>query len=89
MKIRAGTTGAPDKMQQQEAWSQVLPIVQGLITQIVQLQAAGQDTEPLAHLLRETVRRFDERLEAEQFIPKKPAMPAMPGMPAGMPAPAV
>ena len=78
MKIRAGTTGAPDKMQQQEAWSQVLPIVQGLITQIVQLQAAGQDTEPLAHLLRETVRRFDERLEAEQFIPKPQQQPVMP-----------
>lgn len=92
MKIRAGTTGAPDKLEQQEAWGKVLPIVQGLVTQIMQVQAAGQDAEPLINLLRETIKRFDERIEVDQFIPQKPvmpAMPAMPGMPAGMPAPAM
>jgi hypothetical protein len=89
MKIRAGTSGAPDKMEQQENWGKVLPVVQGLVTQIMQVQASGMDAEPLINLLRETLKRFDERLEVDQFIPKKPAMPAMPGMPAGMPAPAV
>lgn len=89
MKIRAGTSGAPDKMEQQENWGKVLPVVQGLVTQIMQVQASGMDAEPLINLLRETLKRFDERLEVDQFTPKKPAMPAMPGMPAGMPAPAV
>lgn len=89
MKIRAGTSGAPDKMEQQENWGKVLPVVQGLVTQIMQVQASGMDAEPLINLLRETLKRFDERLVVDQFIPKKPAMPAMPGMPAGMPAPAV
>jgi hypothetical protein len=89
MKIRAGTSGAPDKMEQQENWGKVLPVVQGLVTQIMQVQASGMDAEPLINLLRETLKRFDERLEVDQFIPKKPAMPAMPGMPAGMPATAV
>lgn len=88
MKIRAGTTGAPDKMEQQEAWGKVLPIVQGLVTQIMQVQAAGQDAEPLINLLRETIKRFDERIEVDQFIPQKPAMPAAPAMSA-MPAPAM
>lgn len=86
MKIRAGTTGAPDKLEQQEAWTKVLPIVQGLVTQIMQVQAAGQDAEPLINLLRETLKRFDERIEAEMFIPKKPAAPAMPAMPPAVPA---
>ena len=86
MKIRAGTTGAPDKLEQQEAWTKVLPIVQGLVTQIMQVQAAGQDAEPLINLLRETLKRFDERIEAEMFIPKKPAAPALPAMPAAVPA---
>lgn len=89
MKIRAGTTGAPDKLEQQDSWSKVLPIVQGLVTQIMQVMASGMDADPLVNLLRETVKRFDERLEVDQFIPKAPPppppMPAMPGMPPGMP----
>lgn len=83
MKIRAGTTGSPDKMEQQENWSKVLPVIQNLIMQIMQVQASGQDAEPLINLLRETLKRFDERLDVEQFIPKPPtpAAPALPGMP--------
>lgn len=72
MKIRAGTTGAPDKLEQQENWGKVLPIVQGLVTQIIQLRAQGVDTEPLVSLMRETIKRFDERLDVEQFIPAEP-----------------
>lgn len=92
MKIRAGTTGSPDKMEQQENWSKVLPVIQNLIMQIMQVQASGQDAEPLINLLRETLKRFDERLDVEQFIPKMapapamPAAPAMPGMPSMTPA---
>ncbi|WP_291928600.1 hypothetical protein [Limnohabitans sp.] len=98
MKIRAGTTGAPDKMEQQDSWGRVLPIVQGLVTQIMQVMASGADAEPLVNLLRETIKRFDERLEIDQFIPKAPApqpaapmvQPGMqPGLPAPMPAPAM
>ena len=78
MKIRAGTTGAPDKAEQQEAWGKVLPIIQNLVTQIMQVRGAGMDAEPLINLLRETIKRFDERLEVDQFIPQAPAMPTMP-----------
>lgn len=84
MTIRAGTTGAPDKQEQQESWGRLLPIIQGLVVQIMQTQAQGMDAEPLVNLLRETVKRFDERLEVEQFLPKQPA-PALPA-PGGMPA---
>lgn len=89
MKIRAGTTGAPDKLEQQESWSKVLPLVQSLIMQILQVRAAGGDAEPLINLMRETIKRFDERLEVDQFIPKQPQLPpAVPGMPPGAPGPA-
>ncbi len=88
MRIRAGTTGAPDKQEQQEVWAQVLPLIQGLVMQIMQVRSAGGDAEPLINLLKETVKRFDERLEVEQFIPKAPAMPASPAIP-GMPPGAV
>lgn len=88
MRIRAGTSGAPDKMEQQENWTKVLPVVQGLVVQIIQLHATGQDAGPLVELLRETIKRFDERLEVEMFIPKAPMMPAMPGAPGAAPQPA-
>lgn len=83
LRIRAGTTGAPDKLEQQESWGKLLPVVQGLTQQIMQVQAAGGDAEPLIALLRETIQRFDDKLEVDQFIPKMPVAPAMPGMPAG------
>lgn len=87
MTIRAGTTGAPDKLEQQESWGKILPIIQGLVQQIVQLRAAGADAEPFINLLKETINRFDERLDVEQFIAQAPQMPP-PMMAPGMPAPA-
>lgn len=86
LKIRAGSTGKPDKLEQQENWGKVLPVIQQLVTQIMQVQASGMDTAPLENILRETLQMFDERLEIEQFIPKppQPMAPAM-GAPAAMP----
>lgn len=84
MKIRAGTTGAPDKLEQQENWAKALPVIQQLVTQIMQVQAQGMDAEPLINLLRETLRRFDDRLDVEQFIPKRMATP-MPAPAPGLP----
>jgi hypothetical protein len=81
MNIRAGTTGAPNQLETQEMWLQLLPIIQPLITQIMQMRAQGLDAEPLIELLRETCRRFDDRIEVERFIGKlvQPA-PVAPGM---------
>lgn len=84
MRIRAGTTGEPDKMEQQESWTKVLPIIQQLVTMIMQIQMQGGNADPIINILRETLARFDERLDVEQFIPKAP-QPQMPDMPQGMP----
>lgn len=85
LKIRAGTTGAPDKLEQQETWIKLLPVLQPLIAQIMQMKAQGLDTAPLEALLRETVARFDDKLDPDIFIPQArqmpPAPPAMPGAP--------
>ena len=85
MRIRAGTTGAPDKLEQQEAWGKILPIITDLILKIMQARGMGGDPEPFIALLRETLARFDDRLEPEQFIPAAPApmaTPTIPGLPA-------
>lgn len=87
VNIVAGTTGAPDKAQGQEIWTKAFPVIQQLIMQMMQLAAAGQDYSPLEALMRETLKRFDDRIDVDQFLPaKQPTMPpAAPGMPAGQP----
>lgn len=75
LSIRAGTTGEPDKIEQQETWIKVMPVIQPLIMQIMQVQGMGGDAEPLINLLRETLIRFDEKIDVDQFIPKPPQIP--------------
>jgi len=87
--IVAGSTGAPDKQQSQETWARALPVIQPLVTQIMQLAAQGIDYGPLEALLRETLKRFDDRIDMDQFLPAKKAQPqAQPPAPPGAPMPA-
>lgn len=81
VSIVAGTTGAPDKAQAQEIWAKVLPVIQPLVTQIMQMAAQHVDYAPLEALLRETLARLDDRIDVEQFLPKPlpPQPPVMPG----------
>ena len=82
LEIRAGTTGAPDKLRLQENWSQALPIIMQLIQQIMQLAMQGMDYAPFSAILEETLRRFDERIDIEEFLPKV-ATPPVPNPTAG------
>ena len=70
IKITAGSTGAPDKLSQQENWQKILPTLQGLVQVLYQLKPQGFDTTPIETLLRETVKRFDDRIDADQLIPQ-------------------
>lgn len=69
VKIEAGSTGAPNKGKEQENWQAVLPQVMQIEQMLYQYKMQGIDTKPLEILLRETVRRFDDRLDAESLIP--------------------
>lgn len=86
LQIRAGTTGEPDKLEQQETWIKMMPVIQPLITQIMQMQMQGVDASALVALLRETVARFDDKMDIETIIPKlKPLPPPPPAAPAPPP----
>lgn len=85
MKIRAGTTGEPDKLEQQETWIKLMPVIQPLIGQIMELQLKGIDTAALESLLKETVSRFDDKLDIEQIMPKLKPLPQPPMLPAAAP----
>ena len=90
MKIRAGSTAAPNKLEQQESWTRALPLLQQMIGIIMQTDAMNGDSTPYRELVKETAARFDESLDVDRFLPPKPiaqAAPQIPGMQPGMPMP--
>lgn len=75
VEVRAGSTGRPNQAQEQERWTKLLPIVNEAVAKVSELREKGQDAlaEAVIELTRETLRRFDERIDIEQFLPKKKA----------------
>lgn len=69
MRVRAGTTGKPDQARDQQNWSQIFPTISELQNKMRELVAMQLSPEPEMELLRETLRRFDETIELEPFIP--------------------
>ena len=69
LRIRAGTTGMPDKNESREAWVQLCQVIMPMINQIMQYQNQGMDTTPFRNLLKETLTMYDDKLEVEDFMP--------------------
>lgn len=69
IKIAAGSTGAPNRLEDQESWGKLLPVLQQMVQMLYQLKMQGVDTGPIEVLLRETVHRYDDRFDATQLIP--------------------
>ncbi|MDX8383564.1 MAG: hypothetical protein R8M45_05745 [Ghiorsea sp.] len=76
IEIRAGSSGKPDKASDRESWAQIMPVLQEMYMQISQLEMQGGNGEPLRNLMRETLSRFDERINVDEFIP--PSQQQMP-----------
>jgi hypothetical protein len=69
LRIRAGTTGAPDDIEDKESWLKVLPMITNLSIQMQNLQARGMDYEHIRNLLQKTLLRYDDRIDSNLFIP--------------------
>ncbi|MDH6241148.1 5'(3')-deoxyribonucleotidase [Polynucleobacter sphagniphilus] len=69
LRIRAGTTGAPDGIEDKESWLKVLPMITNLSIQMQNLQARGMDYEHIRNLLHETLFRYDDRIDSNLFMP--------------------
>lgn len=73
IEVRGGSTGKPDRLQEQDRWTKLLPVIEKAVTTVAELREKGN--EPLAQsvieLTRETLRRFDERLDIDEFLPKQ------------------
>lgn len=93
IEINAGTTGKPQARADKETWATLLPLIQQMIQQITQLEASGNpimmaQAKGYRNLLRETLRRLDDRLSIDSILPPPVAPPAlggMPGVPGAMP----
>lgn len=91
VEIKAGSTGKPNRLAEQQTWAVLLPQTQQMALQIAQYRAkalqvmttgdatTAQMLEAIANsleaLLRETYRRADERLDPDEFIPQMPKLP--------------
>ena len=73
LEIRAGSTGKPNKNGEREQWISLMPILQDAIQKVTELRAAGQNdmADAITELTRESLRRFDERIDLDSFIPRK------------------
>lgn len=75
VKIRAGSTGKPNRIEEQETWGKILPSLIQLYQLLVQSAQTGMDNRPIQKILSETLRRFDDRLDVRDFLPNAQQMP--------------
>ncbi len=70
ISIRAGSTARPNKMRERDQWIQIMPIIQQALEKIVMFKQQGmlEMVETTVALLDETLKRFDERLDAKALL---------------------
>jgi hypothetical protein len=70
ISIRAGSTSRPNKMRERDQWIQLLPQIQQTMEKVMQFKAQGATdlVEPTIKLLDETLKRFDEKLDAKELL---------------------
>lgn len=73
LKVRVGSSGKPNAAQETERWLKMLPQLRESLLAIVDMKEAGKDdqAEILTTLLRETLERFEERIDLDSLIPKE------------------
>lgn len=74
IEIRAGSTGKPNKIRERDQWLQLMPVIQDGMGKVMELRMQGQNdmADAVVELIRETLSRFDERIDVDAFIPPKP-----------------
>lgn len=80
VEIKAGSMSKPNKFQDREQWMQLYPLLQEGIGKIAEFKAAGQEemVQVSRKLLEETLSRFDERIDLDEFIPDIQVEPPQP-----------
>jgi len=73
VKVRAGSSGKPNQAKEREDWAQIMPVINEAMTKVAELRAAGHGdmANSVIELAKETLRRFDERIDIDRFIPRE------------------
>lgn len=76
IEVKAGSTGKPNSQAQRAAWSNLLPMIEKIITVVGNFRSRGPKMEwaarPYVELLRETVNRLDDKFDIERLLPTPP-----------------
>ena len=69
--IRAGSTGKPNKEKERQQWIEFMPTFQEMALKVIEMRQAGNTdlANAMTEMMKETLRRFDERLDIDTFIP--------------------
>lgn len=69
--VRAGSSGKPNAGKEREQWTQLLPVISDAMKKVGELRQSGNYdmAEAVISLLRETLRRFQERIDVDALIP--------------------
>jgi hypothetical protein len=88
VEVKAGTTGKPRAQADKETWATLLPLIMQLVPQIRLAEQTGDIgmAETLKNIMRETLKRLDDRITLESILAPGAAPPIVPGMPPGAPA---
>lgn len=72
VSVKAGTSGKPNVLKERETWATIMPIINETMTQVAEMRMAGQDdlAEAKIELLKETLQRYDERIDVDRFVPR-------------------
>lgn len=73
LDVRVGSSGKPNAAQETQRWLEMLPQLRESLIAIADMLEAGKDqqAEILTRLLRETLERFEERIDLDALLPKK------------------
>lgn len=75
VEVQGGSTGKPDQLQEQDRWTKLLPVIQEAMAKVAELRATpggAQQADAIIALVKETLRRFEERLDIEALMPAAP-----------------
>lgn len=80
--IRAGTSGKPDRMQEQKNWGVLMPQIMELMQSIYAAEAKGSTVlaNAMRELLAESLRRMDERFDVDSLLPQLEQQPSQMGV---------
>jgi hypothetical protein len=71
VSIRGGSTAKPNKQREREQWAEMLPVLREFVMSINEVLMSGnsQLAQAMITLLKETLIRFDERLDIQAILP--------------------